>query len=128
MTIFRGVLALGGLFYLFVGSQFLLFPVEQGGDFGLTANGNAGLSTIRADFAAFFGVSGGALLIGAWKRNGAVLLVTAALMGITLGGRLLSLALDGPYEAWFVPMLAEAITVILALVGSRILPESGQPT
>ncbi len=119
------ILALGGLFYIGLGGQFLFNPVEQGADFGLTGNGNQGLSTIRADFAAFFGVAGGSLLIGAWQKNGPVLLVAAALMGITLLGRLFSVAMDGTYEAWFVPMIAEGITVVLAVLGLQTFPERG---
>ena len=94
----RVILGLLGLLYLFVGSQFLLSPIEAGGDFGLAPKGNAGLSTIRADMTAFFWVSGGALLLGVWKQRGSVLYVTAALMGFVFAARCLSLVLDGTYE------------------------------
>lgn len=122
VVLVRGVLVLLGALFVFLGGTFLLDPVGQGGDFGLTAKGNQGLSTIRADMTAFFWVSGGAFLIGAWKQRGDVLLVTAALMGITLAGRAVSIALDGPYEGWQMPMAVEALTVVVALFGARILP------
>lgn len=119
----RVILGLLGLLYLFVGSQFLLSPVETGGDFGLAPKGNAGLSTIRADMTAFFWVSGGALLLGVWKQRGSVLYVTAALMGIVFAARCLSLVLDGTYEGFAPPMAFEAVTVILCLVGARLMRE-----
>lgn len=122
ITVLRALLLLLGLLFVWMGFGFLISPEISGSDFGLVANGNRGFSTIRADFPAFFWVSGGALIIGAWKRNGDMLLVTAALMGITMAGRTLSLVLDGTYDGWFAPMTVEAITVILALIGSRVLP------
>ena len=122
VLLLRGVLALGGVAFVLIGASFLFDPLGQGGDFGLEPIGNQGLSTIRADFAAFFGVSGGALILGAWKQRGDMLLVAAALMGITLAGRAVSLALDGTYEGWQMPMAIEALTVVLALFGARVLP------
>ncbi|WP_298469649.1 hypothetical protein [uncultured Erythrobacter sp.] len=120
----RTVLLVGGLLFILIGASFLLDPAGQGGDFGLTPKGNQGLSTIRADFTAYFWVAGGAMVIGAWKRKGDLLLVAAALMGITFVARGLSLALDGFYPGWMMPMAVEASTVIIALFGSRVLPHA----
>ncbi|XUU61017.1 DUF4345 family protein [Erythrobacter sp. HA6-11] len=122
VTVLRALLLLGGIFYIGLGAGFLLDPASNGPDFGVIPDGAKGLSSIRGDFTAFFWVSGGCLIIGAWKRYGDMLLVTAALMGTVLLGRTVSLAMDGTYEGWWTPMLAEAITVILALIGSRVLP------
>ncbi|MDX1704786.1 MAG: hypothetical protein R3235_10890, partial [Altererythrobacter ishigakiensis] len=52
------------------------------------------------------------------------LLVTAALMAIAIIGRLYTLILNGPHDDWFVPIIVEAVTVILALLGSRMLPHT----
>ena len=125
ITALRVILALLGALFLFVGAQFLIDPVTTGGDFGLTPNGNAGLSTIRADMTAFFWVSGGALLYGVWKQRGEAFYVTAALMGIVFCARCLSLVLDGTYEGWLPPMAIEAVTVILCLFGARAM--AGRP-
>lgn len=122
VLLLRALLFLGGLTFVLIGGSFLIDPVGQGGDFGLEPRGNQGLSTIRADFAAFFGVSGGALILSAWKQRGDMLLVAAALMGIALTGRAVSLALDGTYEGWQMPMAVEALTVVLGIVGARVLP------
>ncbi|WP_394729867.1 DUF4345 family protein [Altererythrobacter sp. GH1-8] len=122
VTILRALILLGGMFYIGLGIGFLVDPASNGPDFGVLPDGAKGLSIIRADLTAFFWVAGGCLIIGAWKRSGDMLLVTAALMGTALLGRSVGLALDGAYPEWWMPMAAEAITVILALIGSRVLP------
>ena len=122
VLLLRAVLLLGGLVFIIMGGSFLIDPMGQGGSFGLEPRGNQGLSTIRADFPAFFVVSGGALIIGAWRQRGELLLITAVLMGIALTGRAISLVLDGTYDGWPIPMAVETLTVVLALIGTRILP------
>lgn len=124
VLVVRGALMLVGLLFVALGATFLFDPVGQGGDFGLTAKGNQGLSTLRADFTAYFWIAGGSLALGAWKRNRTLLLVAAALMAITCAVRGLSLVLDGPYDGWSRPMAVEAFTVIIALFGSRTLPQT----
>lgn len=116
----RVMLGLMGLMFIAIGFGFLTNPGQMGPDFGVTPDGNRGLSTIRSDFTAIFWVSGGAFVIGAWRQHGPMLLITAALMGIVLGARGLSLALDGMYEGWYEPMAVEALAVILALVGVKV--------
>ena len=125
ITVLRIILALLGVLFLVIGSRFLIDPVGMGGQFGLTPNGNGGLSTIRADMTAFFWVSGGALIYGVWKQRGDAFYVTAALMGIVFCARCVSLALDGTYEGWLPPMAVEAVTVILCLFGARAM--AGRP-
>lgn len=123
-VLLRAVLFVGGLFYVLMGLGFLLDPVGSGADFGIAPQGTMGLASIRADMTAFFLVAGGCLIWGAWARKGDPLLVSAALMAIALIGRLVTLALDGPHDLFWQPMLVEGITVILALIGSRVLPHT----
>ena len=120
--VLTALILLGGIFYVFNGISFLISPGLQVADFGLRATEAAGLSTIRADMTAFFLVAGVAMIWGAWKRNGDVLLIPAALLAIAFLGRLVSLFADGTYDGWYLPMAAEALTVALTLAGSRILP------
>jgi glutamate-1-semialdehyde aminotransferase len=117
----RAALILGGLFYLAIGTAFLFDPVRLGASFGVEAAGAEGLSSLRADFTAFFWVVGGSLAWGGWRGRGGVLIVAAALIGIALAGRGLSLLLDGSYPAAFQPMAVEALTLVLSLVGMRVL-------
>ncbi|ABC64199.1 DUF4345 family protein [Erythrobacter litoralis] len=120
--VITALLFVGGLFFLFTGTGFLLDPSVTGADFGLEANGARGLSSLRADLTAFFWVGGGCMIWGAWKRNGDPLIASAALFAIALLGRAVSMIADGPYEGWWLPMAVEAITVIVCLVGWQMLP------
>jgi hypothetical protein len=125
MMFLRAALVLGGLGSMLIGSGFLIAPVELGAMFGVEAGGPQGLSSLRADFTAFFWVAGGSLAWGGWRRNGAVLLVAAALMGIALLGRVVGLILDGSYAGAFGPMVVEAVTLSLAITGSRMFGRGG---
>jgi hypothetical protein len=111
-----------GLFFLLMGINFLVMPASAGASFGLTPDVPAGLAVLRADFPALFFVGGGAMIWGAWRRSGDLLLVPAAIFGIALFGRLVSIFADGTAPGFWFPMLAEATAVILSLVGSRVLP------
>jgi hypothetical protein len=111
-----------GLFFLVMGVGFLVTPASTVTSFHLLPDGAGGLAVLRADFPALFFVGGGAMIWGAWKRNGDLLLVPAAIFGIALFGRCVSLLVDGPYEGFWQPMLVEAAAVLLSLIGSRVLP------
>ena len=118
----RALLFVGGLFFVVAGIGFLIDPATYGAEFGLAARGAHGLATIRADLTSFFVVAGGCMIWGGWARNGDPLLVSAALMALALLGRIVGLTQDGSYEAYWPPMVVEALTLILALAASRILP------
>jgi hypothetical protein len=120
--ILTALIFLGGLAYLFIGLRFIALPAASLTGFGLDATGAAGLSTTRADFTAFFVVSALAMLYGAWKRSGEVLLVPAFLFGIALTGRIVSVFADGAYDGFIQPMAVEALTVLVCLAGWRVLP------
>ena len=120
--VLTALIFLFGLFDLMIGLNFLFNPAETAVGFGISANGIQGLSTLRADFTSFFGVVAACMMIGAWRRNGDLLLVPAAIMGIAVSVRALSLAIDGTYPGWQVPMLVEALHVILLVAAWRVLP------
>lgn len=122
IVILRALLFVGGLFYVLMGVGFLLDPAGSGADFGIAPQGTMGLASIRADMTAFFLVAGGCLIWGAWARKGDPLLVSAALMGIALFGRIVTLVIDGPHDGFILPMIVEGVTVVIALFCSRVLP------
>ena len=113
---------LAGLFNLFLGISFLLDPAGMGAQFGVSPNGPLGYAVLRADFTAFFGLIGFCMLRGAWKRNGDVLLVPAALFGIAFVGRAISAAISGTSPGFFMPMTVEALQVILLVIGWKVIP------
>ena len=120
--ILTALIFLFGLFDLMMGLNFLLNPQTTAAGFGLAPTGTQGLSSIRADFTAFFGVVAICMMVGAWRRNADLLLVPAALMGTAVTVRALSLALDGTYPGWQVPMLVEILHVALLVTAWRVLP------
>lgn len=120
--VLTALIFLFGLFDLWVGASFLLTPETAGAGFGLAPDGAQGLAVLRADFTAFFWVSALCMMQGAWRRNGDLLLVPAALFGIALGGRVVSAALDGVAPAFWVPMTVEAFHVALLVAAWRVLP------
>lgn len=120
--VLTGLIFAAGLLFLFMGFGFLVDPVASGTDFGMTAPTAQGLATMRADMTAFFIVAAVSMMWGAWRRNGDLLLIPAALFGIALLGRCVSLALDGPWDGYWMPMLVEGAMVILLLIASRVLP------
>lgn len=120
--ILTALIFLVGLFDLFMALNFLLNPQATALGFGLTPTGTQGLSSLRADFTAFFGVVAVCMMLGAWRRNGDLLLVPAALMGVAVLVRGASLVLDGAYPGWQVPMVVEIVHVILLVAAWRVLP------
>ena len=62
------------------------------------------------------------MMIGAWRRNADLLLVPAAVMGTAVAVRGISLALDGTYSNWQIPMGVELIHVVVLVAAWRVLP------
>ena len=120
--VLTAVIFLLGLFDLFMGLNFLFNPDATAAGLGLAGLGNQGTSTLRADFTAFFGVIAVCMMLGAWRRNGDLLLVPAALMGTAVVVREISVMLDGPYPGWPLPMVVEAVHVIVLIAAWRVLP------
>ncbi len=120
--ILTALIFLLGLFDLFMGLNFLMNPQATALGFGIQPTGVQGLSTLRADFTAFFGVVAVCMMIGAWRRNADLLLVPAALMGTAVVVRAISLGVDGGYPGYLVPMIVEAVHVALLVAAWRVLP------
>lgn len=120
--ILTALIFLVGLFDLIMALNFLLNPQATALGFGIEPTGIQGLSSLRADFTAFFGVIAVCMMLGAWRRNGDLLLVPAALMGVAVLVRALSLGIDGTYPGWQVPMVVEIVHVVLLIAAWRVLP------
>ncbi len=121
-VILTALIFLLGLFDLFMGLNFLMNPQATALGFGIAPTGVQGLSTLRADFTAFFGVVAVCMMIGAWRRNADLLLVPAALMGTAVVVRAISLGVDGGYPGYLVPMIVEAVHVALLIAAWKVLP------
>ena len=79
--ILTALIFLFGLFDLFMGLNFLFNPAATATGFGLEPIGTQGLSTLRADFMAFFGVVAVCMMIGAHQRGGNQQQITIAAPG-----------------------------------------------
>jgi len=121
-TILIGLIFVAGMFNLMLGVSFLYDPAGMGMSLGVSSVGQLGAATVRGDFAAFFTVIGLCMLRGAWKRNGDVLLVPAALFGIAFLGRVLTAATTGTGPGFVQPMLFEAVQFSLLVLGWRMVP------
>ena len=113
---------LSGLFCLFLAVGFLIDPVTSASQLGIRPDGVAGSSTIRADFTGIFGVTGLAMLWGAWRRNGDLLLAPAVFYAVAFTGRAIDLAVNGTYSDCFRPMAVEAFWAVLLFAAWRVLP------
>ena len=111
---------LAGMLNLALGISFLYDPGGMGLQFGVSPNGPLGFAVLRADFSAFFLVIGFCMLRGAWRRNGDLLLVPAALFAFL--GRALSALVSGTQPGFFEPMVVEALQFILLVIGWRVVP------
>ena len=113
---------LGGLFYLLFGLAFLFQPESAASALGIAPLNAQGMSTLRGDFTGFFGIVGISMLWGAWQRKGDLLLVPAIIMLIIIAGRLVSLAIDGDFDGYLIPLAAEVGTAVILLWARNMLP------
>ncbi|WP_420381368.1 hypothetical protein [Novosphingobium sp.] len=111
-----------GLFDLFVAASFLFNPLSIAQSLGVVPIAAAGISTLRADFTAFFGVAGAAMMWGAWRRNADLMLVPLLLFAVAFASRAFDLVITGAYPGWPAPMAVELVEVVLLLAGWRFLP------
>jgi hypothetical protein len=116
------LIVLAGMFNLGLGISFLYDPGGMGLQFGVSPNGPLGFAVLRADFVAFFLLAGFCMVRGAWRRNGDLLLVPAALFGIAFCGRAISAVTTGTQPGFFEPMVAEAVQFVLLVVGWKVVP------
>jgi hypothetical protein len=113
---------IGGIVFTLIGLGFFFLPQSTGASLALLPDGIQGLAVLRGDMTAFFVVGGVCMMWGAWKRNGELLMVPAALFGIAFVGRLVTAAADGTTPQFWLPMVVEAATVIVTVLASRHLP------
>lgn len=118
--IVRGLLALWGIFFGWMGVSGLIDPQTLVDTFGVSGDAMA-MNTIRADFSAFFLMAGGAACWAALRPEHAkVLLVPIAAFGLALGGRILGIMLGDPFAGSVrQSVVVEAVSVLL-LIGALL--------
>lgn len=126
-NVVRGAVALVGLFNLLLGLSFLFSPALGAQRFFLTPVGSQGMATIRADFTAFFATGAIFALVGAWRTWRTPLLVPMFLLLIAIGGRGVSLVLDGAASSAYPPMMVEAVMIAVLALGWRSFDAEPRP-
>ena len=118
--IVRGLLALWGIFFGWMGVSGLIDPQTLVDTFGVSGDAMA-MNTIRADFSAFFLMAGGAACWAALRPEHAkVLLVPISAFGLALGGRILGIMLGDPFAGSVrQSVVVEAVSVLL-LIGALL--------
>lgn len=109
----RVIVALLSLLFLSIGAQWLLVPEAMTDQFAVIPNGILGWATFRADFGAFFMVSGitGLLSVSNLRSANAYLICCALLMSFAAMGRVIGFVSDGIAEDGVTPLIVELITL-----------------
>ena len=121
ITLARIGAALVALFGLVLGLWFLFATEQAAAGFFVTPQGAAGLASLRADMSSFFLVGAGFALHAAMTARSAGLLVPGALYAVAITGRALNLVVAGSHEGAAVPMIVEALLILLCWFGWRTL-------
>lgn len=118
-TILRVLIGIIGVFNVAIGLGFLLAPEKLAAAFFLSPVGAQGMATIRADFPGFFIGAAVFALVGVWSGQARPLLVPILMLGLAFFGRIVSLRVDGVLPTTAQPMIAEAIMLVVLLLGWR---------
>jgi hypothetical protein len=119
--VLRVLTGLCGLLYITLSLGFLLDPAQAAARLGIGAIAPLGMATLRGDFIGFFGTIGILALLGAVRNEARYYIAPLMLVGMTLAGRLITVVASGFDATMGPPMLVEAVTVALLLLGRRSL-------
>ena len=120
-TLVRGLVGFSGASAILIGMLFWLRPLAVAGKFGLSGIGALGQASLRADLGGFFAGVGALMLWAAVKDRRDLLLAPVLLICLALAGRGLSLVLTGPSPELVPPIVVEAVTLAILLLGHRTL-------
>lgn len=122
--ILRILIGLLGVLYSVIGIGYLFQPLDIATRFFLEPVGIQGMATLRADFSAFFLTTGLFALYAAAKSRPRALVAPLFLIAIAFFGRIVSLLMDGMAPTALQPMVVEAATIVIFLLGYRSANES----
>ena len=117
----RVLIGLSGLLFIVVALGFLLDPAQAAARLGIGVIAPLGLATLRGDFIGFFATGGILALLGAVRNDARYWTAPLMLVGMTLAGRLITIAASGFDATMGPPMLVEAVIVVLLVLGRRSL-------
>jgi hypothetical protein len=113
--------ALVGLFGLALGLWFFVKTQDAAMAFFVQPIGAAGEATLRADMSSFFLIGAAWAFYAAWTQRGTALLVPGALYAVAITGRLVNLIIHGFFAGALLPMIVEAMLIVLCVLGYKAL-------
>ena len=117
----RVAAVLVGLFGLALGLWFFVKTPDAAAAFFVQPQGAAGEATLRADMSSFFLIGAAWAFYAAWSKRGAALLVPGALYMVAIAGRAVNLAVNGVFPGAILPMIVEAMLIVLCVFGYKAL-------
>ena len=120
-NIVRGVLGLQGALAVLVAVSIFLDPVKVAAQLGVSPIGSLGVATIRADLGSLFAGAGLFMLAAALRGDRWFLLPPIVFTSLALAARAASMSLSGFEPALVEPMVVEAVTLTILLIGSTLL-------
>lgn len=117
----RVAAALVGLFGLALGIWFFVRTPDAAAAFFVQPLGAAGEATLRADMSSFFLIGAAWAFYAAWTARGSALLVPGALYAVAIAGRAVNLLVNGFFAGAALPMIVEAMLIVLCLFGYKAL-------
>lgn len=118
-SLVRALVGLSGLSAVMIGLLFWLRPLAVAGKLGLSGVGALGQASLRADLGGFFAGVGALTLLAAIRNRRDDLLAPLVMISLALAGRVLSLAVAGPSPDQIQPIIVEAVTLAILLLGRR---------
>ena len=117
----RVLIGLSGLAALGMAVRFWIDPAVPAAQLGVGALGDLGVSTLRADLGAFFGVAGGFAVAAALRNDARLVLTPLLILAVALLGRLFTATQLGLGADVIEPISVEAALVALYTAGWFLL-------
>ncbi len=124
--VMRGLVGLVGVLALVLTLLLWLRPDGMGVSLGISAVGDVGIATIRADIAGFFGTIALFSLAAAWRNDGRLTIPALVLAGAALFGRVIDLVLSGFDGAKLGSMVVEIVLIVIFMLARRSLSSPAQ--
>ena len=120
-TVLRILVGGVGIVALALALRIWIDPAAPAALLGLAGRGALGLASLRADVGGFFAVAGLLSLAGAVRDDRRLLTAPALLAGLAIAGRLITVIVAGLTPDQVMPIVVEAVLVVLLTAGRRTL-------
>jgi len=118
-TVLRALVGVVGALALVLALRLWIDPAAAAANLGLMGRGALGLASLRADVGGFFAVAGLLSLLGAVRMDGRLLTAPALLAGLAITGRLITVVQAGLTPDQVMPIVVEAVLVVVLVAGRR---------